>query len=130
KYAWEGTAGAPAKFTASGAFEGLGVNAQELFPGGAGISGRFDATEAKGELKLASQRMTLDLPQVFAEPVSLESAAADVRWERTSDTLQVRVDDLAFANGHAAGTAAGTWKSLPNGPGAVDIKARLTRANV
>src|SRR5205823_14273587 len=45
-------------------------------------------------------------------------------------TLQVHFDDLAFANGHAAGTAAGSWKSLPSGPGAIDLKARLTRANI
>ena len=130
KYSWEGTAAAPTKFSASGAFEALGVNAQDVFPGGSGITGRFAATETKGTLKLASQRMTLELPHVFIEPIPFDSAAGDVRWERTPETLQVRVDDLAFANGHAAGTAAGTWKSLPSGPGSIDLKARLTRANI
>ena len=130
KYSWEGAAEAPSKFTASSAFESLGVNAQDLFPGVSGIAGSFDATEAKGTLKLASQRMTLDLPHVFMEPIALDSAAGDVKWVRTPETLQVRVDNLAFANGHAAGTASGSWKSLPTGPGSVDLKARLTRANI
>jgi len=130
KYAWEGAADAPSKFTASGAFESLGVNAQDLFPGMSGIAGSFDATETKGTLKLAGQRMTLELPHAFMEPIALDSAAGDVKWVRTSETLQVRVDDLAFANGDAAGTAAGSWKSLPTGPGAIDLKARLTRANI
>ena len=130
KYAWEGAADAPTKFTASGAFDSLGVNAQELFPGGSGVSGRFDATEAKGTLKLASQHMTLDLPHVFAEPIGLDTAAGNVRWERTPESLQVTIDDLAFANAHAAGNAAGTWRSTPTGPGVIDLKGRLTRASV
>ncbi|HEY3177834.1 MAG TPA: YhdP family protein [Casimicrobiaceae bacterium] len=130
KYAWQGPAEAPSKFSASGAFEGLGVNAQDVFPGGSGITGRFDSTETKGTLKLASQRMTLDLPNVFVDPIALDSAAGNVRWEHTAETLQVRVDDFSFANGHAAGTASGSWKSLSTGPGAIDLKARLTRANI
>src|SRR5205085_591130 len=99
---WKHDGGRHELYTKALAFEALGVNAQDLFPGASGIAGSFNATETNGTLKLASQRMTLDLPHVFAEPVALDSAAGDVKWVRTPETLQVRVDDLAFANGHAA----------------------------
>ena len=130
KYVWQGPADAPLKFTASGEFDRLGVNAQDLFPGANGVSGSFDANEAKGTLKFASQSMTLNLPRVFAEPIDLDSASGGVRWERRGDAWAVALTDVAFANGHAAGTAAGAWRSLAAGPGAIDLKARLTRANV
>jgi uncharacterized protein (TIGR02099 family) len=130
KYAWQGQADAPLKFTASGAFDRLGVNAQDIFPGANGVSGSFDADEAKGTLKLASQNASLSLPRVFADPIELDSASGGVRWERGGDAWQVTLNDLAFANGHAAGTAAGAWRSLAAGPGAIDLKAHLTRANV
>jgi len=130
KYTWEGSAEAPVKFSASGAFDALGINAQDLFPGASGVSGRFDATEANGTLKLASQRMSLELPRVFEDPIGFDTASANVRWDRTAESLQISVEDLAFANGDATGTAAGTWKSQPGGPGAIDLKGRLTRAGV
>jgi uncharacterized protein (TIGR02099 family) len=129
KYAWDGSADAPAKFAASGEFDALGINAQDLFPGASGVSGRFDVTETKGTLKLASQHMTLELPRVFEEPIGLDTATGNVRWDRTPESLQVRVDDLAFANVHAAGTASGTWRSMPSGPGVIDMKGRLSRAS-
>jgi uncharacterized protein (TIGR02099 family) len=44
--------------------------------------------------------------------------------------MQLTLKDLAFANGDLAGTAAGTWRSHPNGPGDIDLKAQLTRANL
>ena len=114
----------------AGRFDRLGVNAQDIFPGANGVSGSFDADEAKGTLKLASQNASLNLPRVFADPIELDSASGGVRWERGGDAWQVTLNDLAFANGHAAGTAAGAWRSLAAGPGAIDLKAHLTRANV
>src|SRR4029450_8848515 len=116
-------AASPRAFTASGAFERLGVNAQERFPGADGLSGSFDATEAAGSLKLASRAMPPPLPRVLAEPLPLDSATGTVRWERDGDTLSVRVSDFAFANTHGAGAAAGTWHSLAAGPGGTDLPA-------
>ena len=130
KYAWEGPAGAPVRFAASGAFDRLGFNAQDLFPGATGVSGSFEAHDTHGLLKLESRAMALDLPRVFVEPVVFDTAAGSVRWERGAEALRVSVDALAFANAHAAGTASGTWRSMPAGPGFADLRAQLTRASV
>jgi uncharacterized protein (TIGR02099 family) len=129
KLTWQGDPEAPRAFTASGAFERLGVNAQELFPGADGVTGSFAATEGGGSLKLASRALSVALPHVFAEPLALDSAIGNVSWKRASETLSVTVGDLAFANAHGAGTASGTWHSLPNGPGAIDLRAQLNRMN-
>ena len=134
KLNWEGPAEAPRKFAASAVFERVGLNAQDLVPGVDGLSGSFDASETKGTLKLASHALTLDAPRIFAEPLPLESITGSVRWEKEKendkDTMKVSVSDLVFANAHGAGTASGTWHTLPAGPGAIDLRAQLSRINV
>ncbi|MEP6678817.1 MAG: DUF3971 domain-containing protein, partial [Betaproteobacteria bacterium] len=127
KLSWEGPAAAPRAFAASGAVERLGIDAQGSFPGLDGVTGAFEVTEQHGSLKLASRGVTLALPQVVAEPLALESASGSVRWKRENGALFVALSDLAFASRQASGTASGTWRSLPAGPGAIDLRAQIAR---
>jgi uncharacterized protein (TIGR02099 family) len=129
EYAWEGPLRHPTAFRTRGAANGLGVNARDAMPGLANLSGTFEATQAGGALRIASRNLAVMLPKVFAEPILLDSAAARVRWERKGDSLAVRLDDVEFANAHAAGTAQGSWRSRPSGPGEIDLTARATRAD-
>jgi uncharacterized protein (TIGR02099 family) len=130
KLTWDGAADSPLHYSASAQFAGFGVNAQDELPGIRGASGRVDASEAKGTLWLDSRDIAITLPQVFANPLAFDSAAAHVTWNRSRDALAVRVDDATFANADLAGTAAGTWHSEPKGSGSVDLRAQLTRARV
>ena len=126
---WEGPLEHPAAFRSQGAFHDLGVRAYESMPGFTGFSGAFDATERGGTLRLSSRDATLDLPQVFHEPLALDTASGRVRWDRGADGVTVRLEDVEFANADAAGKAAGTWSSRPKGPGVIDLTARLDRAD-
>ena len=129
-YAWQGTFGAPSSFRAQGAFAGLGTKAVDGSPGFTGVSGRFDATQAAGTIHVASRNAVLTMPNVFADPIALDSASGRLRWERPAGELSLRFEDVQYANAHAAGTAQGTWKSSRKGPGEVDFTARLSRADV
>jgi uncharacterized protein (TIGR02099 family) len=129
EYAWEGPLATPTSFKAHGAFTDLGVNARDAMPGLAGLSGTFEATEARGALRIASKRLMVAVPKVFAEPLLFDSAAARVRWERSGESLLVRLDDVDFANPHAAGSAQGTWRSRGTGPGEIDLGATVKRAD-
>ena len=128
-YAWEGPVGSPARYRTQGTFADLGARSYESLPGFAGVAGRFEATHEGGTLELDSRNTLLLLPRVFAEPVVLDTASGRVRWERRGDVVSVRLDDIQYANAHAAGTAQGTWKSRGKGPGEIDFSARLTRAD-
>ena len=130
KLSWEGPADAPQRFRASAQFADVGMTAYDVTPGVTGLTGRFEATEAKGSVTLDNHALTLTLPHVLAEPLAFDSATARVAWSRSGDVVLVRVDDATFANADAAGSASGTWKSEPSGPGTVDIRGQLTRANV
>ncbi|MDP2823530.1 MAG: YhdP family protein [Sulfuritalea sp.] len=136
KLDWKGSpesAGVLEKWSIKGRFEGLGLTALGPVPGISGINGRVDGNEKGGILKLDGQRAAFELPSVFAEPkLELEAFAADLDWRigtGAADGLQVKLQKAAFHNKDAAGEASGNWRALPEGPGQLDLDARLTRGS-
>jgi len=121
---------APEKWSVKGRFEGIGLTALGPVPGISGINGRIDGNEQGGVLALEGQLAAIDLPTVFADPkLELEAFTADVGWKSAVDGLRVNLRKASFQNKDAAGEASGTWHHLSEGPGEVDIDARLTRGN-
>lgn len=135
KFEWQGPLPAAEKFVARGRFSSLGANAWGRIPGFANISGSVEANETKGMLYLAAQTAELDLPKVFPEPrLKLESINGQLGWERTAaatqtESVTVRLENLAFANADAAGTAFGTYSFDGSGPGSINLSAHLSRAD-
>ncbi len=127
KVTWTGPPEAPQTFAARATVDRAGVNAQDTMPGIEGVSGAFEATEAMGTLKLASRTVTVAMPRWYAEPVVLDTLTGNVRWERSPRGVAVTVSDLALANADGAATAAATWRSLPAGPGSLDLRAQVAR---
>jgi uncharacterized protein (TIGR02099 family) len=129
KFAWSGPPDAPVKYSGSGAFKGFGIAASEALPGAASVSGNFTFDESRGDLKLDSRDMRVSLPKVFAETVILDNASGRVSWMRQNDEVRVALDDIRFATPHTSGTAAGSWRSRPEGPGVIELHATLVRAD-
>ncbi len=125
---WDGTAESPSTFAASGEFRQLGMIAQGAFPGATGITGRFDVTQDRGEVKLDCSDAVVELPRVFHDPLAFDSLRADVKWERREGTTTLRIEQLDFANADAAGSASGTYRFAAQKPGEIDIVARASRA--
>lgn len=133
KLDWKGALdnpGAPAAWGVKGRFEALGLTALGPIPGISGINGLVEGNEKGGSLKLDGQRAALELPSVFADPkMELEAFAADLDWKQAGDGLRVNLRKAAFHNKDAAGEASGAWRALAEGPGEVDLAARLTRGS-
>ena len=129
RFAWTGPPDAPTKFSGSGAFARFGIAASESLPGAASVSGNFTFDETRGDLKLDSRDMLVTLPHVFGEPVVFDSASGRVGWTRNDEALRVTIDDIRFATPHTSGTASGSWRSTPKGPGILELKAQFARAD-
>jgi uncharacterized protein (TIGR02099 family) len=133
KMDWKGASEALAAaqtWTVKGRFEGVGLTALGPVPGMTGINGRIDGDEKGGSVQLNGQRAAFELPTVFADPMlELEAFAADLDWKTDANGLQVTMNEVTFHNKDAAGEAKGIWRSLPEGPGALDLDARLTRGS-
>jgi uncharacterized protein (TIGR02099 family) len=127
---WDGDATAPTKFAASGRFGELGLAAQDGWPGLSGVSGTFQATQKGGSLTLQSRTVAIDLPRIFEERIALDTLDSRIAWERVDGETAISVDQLNFANAHLAGSASGTYRTVADGPGTIDLNARLSRGDV
>jgi uncharacterized protein (TIGR02099 family) len=126
---WDGPADAPSAFDAAAEFANLAVAAQDAFPGVSGVSGSFDAKEKGGQVKFSARNGMLELPRVFAGPLPLDSLQGAARWERLAGRTRVDIQRLEFANAHASGNVAGTYRTMAQGAGEIDLTAQLTRAD-
>ncbi len=129
-FEWQGPLAQPSSFRSQGKFHDLGVRPYETMPGFARLSGAFDATERGGTLRLSSRATSIELPQVFFEPIAFDTLSGRVSWDRGAAGVAVRLDEVEFANADVAGSAAGVWNSRPKGPGHIELGARLARADV
>ncbi len=131
RFDWTGELPAALTYSARARFSGLGMNAWGKVPGFAGLTGRIDASEAKGNLRLASSNLEIDLPAVFPDPrIALQALDGEVQWDRrTGEPLQIRIPGLSYSNEHFAGTAFGTYLYTGAGPGAINLSAQLIRAD-
>jgi uncharacterized protein (TIGR02099 family) len=130
RLSWRGTLEQPAGFTVKAQFAGLGWQAQGGLPGANGLSGQLEAREDGGSLALASRNAALELPAVFAPPrIPLASLNAHADWRRTDAGLVVQLHQASFQNDDAAGEASGRYRYGGQGPGEIDLTARLTRAS-
>lgn len=127
---WKGDFDKPAGYRARGRFTDLALNAYQQIPGFSGLSGTLDATEKGGSLNLASKDSAVLLPLVFDDPrLALDTLDAQMSWGFPNGQLELKVDQLAFANTDAAGSASASFRAAPGTPGLIDLNGRLTRAN-
>jgi len=102
----------------------------EALPGFAGLSGSFEANELGGRVQLAARKGELRIPQVFPDariPFDVLSGAID--WERQGERgVALRFPSLNFANEDLSGNLYGSYAYTGEGPGTVDVRADLNRA--
>ena len=130
RLAWRGEAGAPSHWSLAARFEGVGLLAREGWPGLGGLSGRIDGDADGGRFQLTGSGMHIDLPTVF-DPgrLDFDRLRAEGGWQRRDERMEIALDGAEFDNTDAAGTASGRYWPAVDGPGEIDLQARLSRAD-
>lgn len=127
---WKGDFDQPSGYKMRGRFQNLALRAYHAMPGFSQLSGSVDATEKGGTLYLASRDAAILLPQVFEDPrLALDTLEAGMSWGFPNGQLEVKLDQLVFANADAAGNVSATYRPVPGTPGHIDLNGRLTRAS-
>jgi uncharacterized protein (TIGR02099 family) len=127
---WRGPVRNPQRYSARGHFDRLGMRAYARLPGFAGLSGNIDGNETGGSVLLNSSKAAVDLPRVFAEPMrDFDTLTAQLAWSHVRGELQLKLSNVAFANADLAGTAFGSYITAADGPGVIDLTARLNRTD-
>ncbi|MEW6513067.1 MAG: YhdP family protein [Pseudomonadota bacterium] len=127
--AWQGPADAPAQWRVKGDFDALALAAHNELPGFSGISGRLEGDARSGQVSLDSHAATIVLPAVFPEPtLTLNRLVAEIGWRSKPGMTEILLQRVNFDNVDAHGEATGAYRYTGQGPGDIDLSAKLTDA--
>jgi len=124
---WRGTVDAPTRWQVNGRFDELSLAAYHELPGFAGISGRLEGDERAGQVHIDSPKAQLHLPMVFAAPtLVLEGLSAELGWQVHDDQIELSLAHFNFHNPDAHGAVTGRYRYTGQGPGEIDLAAKVT----
>ncbi len=128
-FSWQGTLEAVSGFRIRGEFAHLALAPYRTLPGFHGLSGRVDGDDRSGRLNLSGEDVGLILPEVFPEPMlQLGRFDAEIGWRTKDRALEFLIQHLNFANADAKGESFGSYRYIGEGPGEIDLTAKLTDA--
>lgn len=117
------------QWSLKGRFEHLGGSALGPLARIANISGKIEGSDQSGTLALDSQDGVIELPGIFTQPhLAFDAMAATLDWKTTADGLHLNLRQASFRNADASGEASGVWHGQGEGPGEIDLTARLSQA--
>jgi len=117
------------RYSLKAAFRDMGLAAGGYFPGAEGLSGSIDLTDKGGDLLIDSGQSALSLPAIFPVPdIELTALKAKASWKNSPAGTDIRLDKLDFAGPDAAGSAQGSYRYTGDGPGEIDLTAKVDRA--
>ncbi len=126
---WQGAQPGADNFRLDARFSGLSVNATTSTPGMTNLSGQIEGDARAGRFSIDSQKLLLDLPEVFRDPLlTLDRVQASGGWKKTARGRQLILDSASFANPDLAGSARGRYEQIAGQRGVIDLSAHLTRA--
>lgn len=126
---WSGSWPALASYSIRGRFTELSLQRQGAVPGFSGFSGNIEGNEKGGMLQIASQKATLELPDLFRERLRFDTLTGQMGWTRSAQGLELRFSNFAYANNDLSGTLFGNYHKGDDGPGAADLTGHLTRGS-
>lgn len=130
KFRWSGAEPGLDNFSIAARFTGLGVAASGDQPGIENLSGHIEGDAQSGVFTIDSRKLAIHLPRLFRDPVlGLDEIRAQGHWKKTARGRVLTLDEAAFANLDAAGTAKGRYELIAGQPGIVDLGVHLTRAD-
>ncbi len=127
---WQADAGKQLHYTVKGRFDGLSLQRVGKLPGFSGLSGEVDGNESSGYLSINSKKLLLDAPQFMPEPLAFDTIVAQSSWKEKSGEFEVKLWNLAVANADIVGTAYGSYQTLADSPGKLDLNVHLTHVSV
>lgn len=119
----------------------LSVSGRFPLPGRPGVTGaavQFELDQDGGQARLQVNDGTLELPDVFEEPLlPLQQLQAQARWRLQGERIDVWLDSLRLRNADTEGTGRAHWHTgdpatspaRSRFPGVLDVEATLTRAD-
>ena len=127
---WRNEAGKLVHYDVMAHFDQLSIKRTDNLPGFSGLSGEVAGSNSGGTLLLNARKPTLDAPHIMPEPLAFDTLTAQSSWQLNKNGLEVKFSHVSVANADLAGNVSGSYRTLPNSPGLIDLTINLTRATV
>ena len=126
---WTRTASGISQYQLKGQFQNLATAPHADIPGFANLSGNVNANQIGGGISLDSKALVVKAPDTFVENLQFDTLTGQASWKTTEDGVDVKIDNLAFANYFSSISLSGQFKSVAGTPGWVDINGKLLRGD-
>lgn len=121
----------PANISLSGTFNGLTLNAWKNFPAVTNLRGELAWTGKQGGLKLDSQNSTVELNQVFEDPLQFDQLSGVVHWQKDANgNWSFVAKKLSVVNQDAAASVDMTFLMPPNDSPTIHLTGDFNVKNV
>ncbi|CAH1904160.1 putative exported protein [Candidatus Nitrotoga sp. HW29] len=127
---WQGNFDKLLNYDIKARFDGLSIRRTDNVPGFTRLSGQVDGNDTNGTLSLNTRNFSVDAPLIMPEPLIFDSLIAQLSWQKHDRGMEVKFNKVSVANADLAGIFFGSYQSLPESPGLIDLTVRLTRAAV
>ena len=126
---WTRTETKLSRYQLKGQFQNLATSALGRIPGVANMSGSIDANQNGGGIALDSKSMVVSIPSMFVGDLKFDTFTGKAAWKTTKDGVDVKADNITFANSDGAISLSGTYRSVAGTPGFADIEGKLLRGD-
>jgi uncharacterized protein (TIGR02099 family) len=129
QFSWLGPLETRRSYQLRAAFDAIALSPSGYLPGFSAVSGTLQASEEGGGATLMAGSGELAMPRVFAGPLPLQSMDARLSWENRAEGQLLRIERAVFANAQLAGRVTGTYQTVPEQPGIMDLTGSLDRGD-
>ncbi len=126
---WQG-GGDKMHYEINARFDDLSIRRVGKLPGFSGLSGYVNGSDASGSLSLNARKLTVDAPEIMPQPLAFDTLTAQVGWQMNERGLEVNFNNVYAANEDLSGNLFGSYQTVPQSPGLIDLTVHLTRAAV
>lgn len=84
------------QFALTSDFEQVGVEANPVLPGITNLSGHLHGNQQSGSIDLNARDSSLELPEVFTQPLPLDTLKAHFTWQQTPKEWQIESPSVAL----------------------------------
>ncbi len=126
---WQG-GGDKMHYEVNAHFDDLSMRRVGKLPGFSGLSGYVQGSDASGSLLLNARKLTVDAPEIMPQPLAFDTLTGQAGWQANERGLEVNFNNVFVANEDLAGNLFGSYQTVPQSPGLIDLTMHLTRAAV
>lgn len=127
---WQRNGQATPSFKLQAQLHNMALQQVGKLPGFSGLSGEISGDQVSGSVSVDAKKLRVDAPGFMREAVAFDSLRGKASWAHVEDELEVKFSDVQVSNADLDGQTFGSYRTLENTPGVLDLTVNVQRANV